>query len=356
MRYYRMAYPRVLFILRNRDYAYSCDPPYSTHLSSGLFNSAKFVSDMLASLGFETKLVHVENNNLIHKEAVLFKADIVIIEAFWVVPEKFDVLKKAMPNVTFVIRNHSDLPFLANEGSAINWTLEYIKKSNVIMSCNAKLALRDVRFLAQQEFPNWSADEVDKEVVYLPNYYPTDAAILDAKPVGAELNIGCFGAIRPLKNQLIQAVGAMRYAAGQKKFLNFHINGTRVEMFGSPILRNLIALFDHFPLTTKLVMHKWENHKDFMTLVESMDVVMQVSFSETFNIVSADAVTSGVPIVVSDKVLWASSMFRAKDDDSGNIAQTIGVALSQSNGRNLYGLEQYNVKSVQAWVKFLSRF
>lgn len=351
-----MAYPRVLFILRNRDYAYSCDPPYSTHLSSGLFNSAKFVSDMLAGLGFATKLVHVKDNNSIHKEAVAFKANVVIIEAFWVVPPKFDVLKKAMPNVQFVVRNHSDLPFLSNEGSALDWILEYTKKSNVIVGCNAPFSLNDVRFLTQQEFPKWTTDEVNAVVVYLPNYYPTANAILDTKPVGTELHIGCFGAIRPLKNQLMQAVAAMRYAAGQGKFLNFHINGTRIEMNGSPILRNLISLFDHYPETTKLVMHKWEEHDAFMTLVESMDAVTQVSFSETFNIVSADAVVSGVPIVVSDKVAWASTMFQAADDDSANIAQTIGLALSQSNGRNLYGLEQYNVKSTQAWVQFLGRF
>src|SRR5258708_32872051 len=120
-----MSYPRVLFVLKNRENPYGCDPdPYSTHLSSGLYNSARFVSEMLVSLGFQSKVVHVKDNNEIHRVVVGFKADIVVIEAYWVVPEKFDVLKQACPNVTFVIRNHSDIPFLSNEGCAMGWTLK----------------------------------------------------------------------------------------------------------------------------------------------------------------------------------------------------------------------------------------
>jgi hypothetical protein len=33
-----------------------------------------------------------------------------------------------------------------------------------------------------------------------------------------------------------------------------------------------------------------------------MDVCLQVSFTETFNIVSADAVANYIPIVVSDEI------------------------------------------------------
>jgi len=33
-----------------------------------------------------------------------------------------------------------------------------------------------------------------------------------------------------------------------------------------------------------------------------MDICMQVSFSETFNIVAADCIASGVPVIVSSEI------------------------------------------------------
>lgn len=350
-----MSYPRVLFILKNRDNPYGCDPdPYSHHLSSGLFNSAKFVSDMLSSLGFVTKLVHVKDNNGIHKEVVHFRADVVIIEAYWVVPHKFDELKRACPNVTFVVRNHSDVAFLANEGTAMEWTLKYMQKSNVLVACNATNALNDFRFLARKEFPMWNNSDANDEVVYLPNYYPTDNAIIDARVMGDRVNIGCFGAIRPLKNQLLQAVAAMKFARKLGKPLDFHINATRIEG-GGPILKNLVHLFRQFP-QDNLVLHDWVEHHAFLKLVRQMDIVMQVSFSETFNIIAADAVVSGVPVVVSSKVPWVSAHYQANEDNSDDMVAKMSVAISHNNALNLYGLEQYDTTSIKSWLRFLARF
>jgi hypothetical protein len=340
--------PRILFILKDRNNAYACDPPYSTHLSSGLFNSARFVCNMLAEHGFVTKLVHVVDANAIHASVVEFRADIVIIEAFWVVPAKFDELKIVCPKVLFVVRNHSELPFLSSEGSAINWILEYVQQSNVIVACNSPKTLGEIRFLTQLQQPELSAAKVALKVAYLPNYYPTDKAFPIKRHSGNDLNIGCFGAVRPLKNMLIQAVAAMKYAVRAENKLTFHINGTRVEGNGDSILKNLIQLFEHFPAFS-LVMHGWMPHHEFLTLVRQMDLVMQVSFSETFNIVAADAVVSGVPIVVSSEVPWASMSSKAPADDSDDISDKIATVLSRPSRDNLRGLEQYSVDSIVYW-------
>ena len=94
---------RILFILKYResDYgSYNNDPTvekktwaYTQGLSSGLLNSAKFVCDMLFDeLGYESKLVQVADNNDIDREVTQYKPTHVIIEAYWVVPEKFEIL------------------------------------------------------------------------------------------------------------------------------------------------------------------------------------------------------------------------------------------------------------------------
>src|SRR6185503_21204160 len=110
------------------------------------------------------------------------------------------------------------------------------------------------------------------------------------------LDVGCFGAVRPLKNVVTQALAAIVAARRLGLRLNFHINGGRIEGGGSPAMRNLEALFAATP-DAELMSHGWTDHESFRTLVARMDVVSQVSFSETFNIVCADAASQGVPIV-----------------------------------------------------------
>jgi len=43
-------------------------------------------------------------------------------------------------------------------------------------------------------------------------------------------------------------------------------------------------------------------HNDFIRVVKSMDIGMQVSLSESFNIVAADFVSNGVPLVGSPDI------------------------------------------------------
>jgi hypothetical protein len=365
-------YPRVLFVLKLREDTYGGVEKENGNwgdggegarrpLSSGLFNSARLVVSMLEQNGVTAKLVHVIDNSYIHREIVNFNAEVVIIEAFWVVPEKFDELYAVCPNVKFIIRNHSETPFLANEGIAFDWMLKYAQKPNVFMSSNAPRMLEESRFLIGQENPQWTQDTIHLKTPYLPNYYPTK----DCPTTGSELctdsefiNIGCFGAVRPLKNTLVQAIGAMKFARRLRKRLRFHINGGRIEMGGQPILKNLAQLFEHFP-QYELINHPWMDHADFRKLVGSMDIVTQVSFSETFNIVAADAVTQNVLTITSSEVPWSARILQANPTSSSDIAEAMarGWALRESNltfNPSILGLSHHNKESEKAWLNYLA--
>lgn len=333
----------VLFILKQK-HLYG-NTTYSKHIQSGLFNSATFVCQMLNEKGIRSELVQVIDNNSIDREVHKFKPKHVIIEALWVVPEKFEILAKLHPNVMWTIRLHSELPFLANEGSAMGWLFEYEKLAK------AGIKIR-VAPNTEKMFHDLSVVGI-KHQLLLPNYYPSTASkphCINDKHV---VNIGCFGAIRPMKNQLIQAVAAIEFANRLGKRLNFHINSERVEK-GDSALKNIRAVFDNHP-EHKLIEHPWYPHNKFIHVVKSMDLGMQMSFNETFNIVAADFATSGVPIVASKEISWLSSLYVADPTSVEDMVCTLNFAYRFRkiglHNLNVKGLQSYSNKSKKIWVK-----
>ena len=335
---------RILFITK-KGQKYSEEYGYS-HCSSGLKNSARFVVDMLRNNGIDVKLVDVIDNNDIDREVFKFKPDIVIIEALWVVPEKFRVLKHLHPHVKWVVRIHSEIPFLATEGVAIKWIYEYLKEKHVYVAFNSRRA--------QFEFMELTKSE---KVLYLPNFFPVGhRKVHRHRHKDDVLHIGCFGAIRPMKNQLMQAAAAIRYAELQDKTLYFHINSTRVEQNGGPVLSNMRALFRAAPRAV-LVEHEWLSQEHFNKVLGTMDLSMCVSLSETFCIVAADSVSLNVPLVCSEEVHWASMFSKADPNRMNSIVNRMEVVLNNKsfvNFVNRYNLKKYDEQSMDVWLKFLA--
>lgn len=365
---------RVLFILKKRGTSYgpgsgcysTCTPKcecinkgQKVLKSSGLLNSARFVQEMLLESGIESKLVEVIDNNGIDREVTLFKPTHVVIEALWVVPEKFDVLRKLHPNVVWVIRSHSETPFLAGEGISVEWFFKYLKQDNVVISFNTPETTEEFMQLYAYAHPDADPTEVADKVVYLPNYYPLSGKVepyrLDKKDT---IDVGCFGAIRPLKNHLIQAIAAVEFAARNDINLRFHINSTRVEGNADSHKKNLYALFEGLNSPQfQLVEHGWLDHKDFTALVRTMDIGLQMSFTESFNIVTADFVNAGIPVVVSREIDWVHPWFHANPTDSNDIVDKMERALLYKKwlarflDLNRNRLKQYSISSKIIWTK-----
>ena len=334
----RIKKPRVLFILKKHEVYGTC---MGLNKSSGLQNSAEFVSEMLIAQGFESAVVTVVDNNDIDREVSQFKPDVVMIEALWVVPEKFDVLKKLHPNVKWVVRVHSNVPFLANEGIAIGWMRGYSQRG-VMVASNSLKAFEDFKSL-------------DLSLIYLPNYYP-DAALSRKRYASTSgvLNVGCFGAIRPLKNQLSQAIAAIRFARENNLLLRFHVNASRVEDNGSSVLKNLRALFTYG--SRELVEHDWQEHEAFLNLLDEMDIVLSVSLSETFSIATADAVSRRIPVVTSSEVAWIDPEVMASPTDTQDIAEKMVVALNKHERlcqSNIKRLERFSQEAKDIWTEYL---
>lgn len=339
--------PRVLFVLRQRDDYWGQTNP-NTYNSSGLLNSAKFVCDMLISASFSASLAQVNDGNGIDAAVYKFKPDIVVLEAIWCPPYKLRELVSIprYKHITWIVRNHSELSFLGFEGIAVQWLLEYATIPNVILSCNSSTAREEVKKIIEIR----SGEE--EIVLDLPNYYPTRDAVTKEFFESDTVDIGCFGAIRPLKNQLEQAVAAIIFADEADKSLRFHINSSRIEGNAQPILKSIRALFSG-SANAELIEEPWMERSAFLNLCGEMDIGMQVSFSETFNIVTADLITQGTPVICSDEVPWMPSEFHADPSSALDIAKKLGEVYGQSVHRELHALREYSEHSKHLWISTL---
>ncbi len=330
---------KIVFICKDRNAGYY-DGKY------GLWNSASFVSQTINKIkDVQSEVISVVDGNSLDREITQRKPDMVILEAIWVTPEKLAEVQKLHPKVKFVCRVHSKATFLANEGIAFEWMNAYEMIPNVEIAVNNFEFFLDLRHIGYK-------------VTFLPNIYATEWKSAKYQAPKESINIGCFGSLRPMKNHLHQAIAAIRFANSIGKKLRFHINSSRAEQNGGNVLKNLRALFGKFPAHT-LIEHQWLSHKDFLSLISYMDIGMQVSLSESFNIVTADFVSQNVPVVTSKEIKFVNWAFKASPTDTNEIINALYNAYYGSR----IGLHRINslllsydiADATDDWVVFLGR-
>jgi len=349
----------VLFILKKREEL--DETGKKKIIETGLYNSATYLNTILNNMNINSNIELAIDNNCIDRLVTKNRPTYVIIEALWVVPSKFDILCRLHPTVKWIIRFHSEMPFLACEGIATQWMIKYSLFPNIILGINSKRLLREVRFIVKLK-NYFSEEDVNKKVVYLPNFYPTDTNIecnFDKKVDDDDsINICCFGAIRPLKNQLIQATSAIEFANKIGKKLRYHINSTRHETNGLPVYNNIKALFIELnDERYTLVEHNWKNKEDFLLLCNQMDIGLQISFSETFNIVGCDLLSQNVPVIFSNDIPWSKTKYNADPTDSIDIVDKLLLTYNNSRDNvetNIKLLKEFTNETINVWVAFFT--
>lgn len=353
---------KSLFLLKLRedylsDLSYSEPPapaegstPY--HLATGMYNSAKFVVDTLNANGREAGVGVIVDGNSIDASVMAYNPSHVIIEGLWVTPAKFAELMALSRHAgrIWIVRIHSEIPFLSSEGIAMSWIGEYLKLG-VLVAANGPRAKQQIAYEGARSTP-----ASDQNAIYLPNCYPVEE-FMPAVPVSTTMavNIACFGAFRPLKNQLQQAFAALKFAEWLGRPLRYHING-RVDSGGLAPLNNLFGLFDQLdPTTAEVINHDWEDRETFIGTLRGMDMLMQVSMSETFNIVAADAVLAGIPVIATDELPWyhPTNVDAQSVDDIVEKMKAIWLNRSFFFTKNRLGLQRYNITATQKWLDFV---
>lgn len=307
---------------------------------AGLLNSCKFLAESLVNHRFvkEVDIVICVDGNSVDKELAFYKPDICIIEAFWITPEKLQEIQKLHKDVVFIVRVHSNIPFIAHEGIAIEWMKKYEHIPNTAVAFNNLRTAKDFQGILNP--------------LYLPNVY--EAEFHEGSNTKEIINLGCFGAIRTLKNQLTQAVAAIKFGDKYGRQIRFHVNGSRIENSSVGVLKNLRSLFAG--TCHQLVEHKWMDHQEFLKVVRKMDLGLQVSFTESFNIISADFIYSGVPIIVSDEISWMNNDLKVNSTNVDEIVKRIAKVLKRKPAylkKAQQSLKRYNGIALSVWDEFL---
>ena len=271
-----------------------------------------------------------------------------IIEAPWIGLREMESLLFRFPDVEFIVRSHSQVGFLQVEAGAIQLIRDYALLQDGTL--NFSIAGNSTRFCEFMELT------YKVRCLYLPNLYDHERVHkheFRAHSPGNLLRVSSFGAIRLLKNHSTAAAAALMLARLRNSDLEFYMNVNREE-HGNGVLHAIRNLFKGLPWA-KLIEVPWQPWGSFRQTVGHMDIALQVSATETFNIVTADACAEGVPSVIGESIDWLPSEWVANIDDANEIALVANNLLSdpRSGKKATHHLERYVDASTKVWIDFL---
>lgn len=251
------------------------------------------------------------------------------------------------PMIRFSVVCHSNVGFLQNDPTAIKNFREDLDLEQGSLNFNA--GGNSKRLCA------WVNSSYARPCIWLPNLYYLDAdSPAYRRPwSGGKLKIASFGAVRPLKNHLSAAAAVLEIANDLHTEVEFHISVGRIEG-GSTVVRSIDAMLGGVPGIT-LIKDEWYRWPQFRYLVRSMNLLMQPSYTETFNMVTADGASEGIPSVVSDAIEWTPAYWQADVDDPLDIARTGKTLLMNphSGADGFNALKKHNSDGVVAWKSWL---
>ena len=272
----------------------------------------------------------------------------VVISALWLESTDIVDLLTRYPTIQFTVVSHSNIGFLQVEPNAIrrlrDGGLMERSYTNFHIAANS------------QKFVSWWEATYQTPMLLLPNMDPLDGIVRAKKWQGGKLRIGCFCALRPYKNIITAAAAALEIGVRLRvQDLEFYISSGRMEAGGSQTILNSIQALYAGVGRSKLIQNNWSSWPEFVKTVATMDLLLQPSFTEGFNMVTADGIVAGIPSVISDAIDWAPRRWMAVSDAAGDVAD-VGVSLLHDPGAaaaGLQALEAHNREGLAAWKRLL---
>lgn len=270
----------------------------------------------------------------------------VVISAPWMMLFDLRALVSHFKKIQFVILSHSNVGFLQADPCGVELLRLYAELSkefsNIRVGGNS------------EKFVNWFHHAFRKPTVLLPNLYPVEKVHAKIWDKRAPLKIGAFGAIRPEKNFMTAAGAAVLIHRYFNVPIELHMSSGGEECKHSTTLQAISQMVNDLPGIT-LINHPWAYWDEFIRLVGDMDLLMQLSYTESFNMVTADGISQGVSSVVSPVISWAPDGWKADPDDVVAAART-GIRLIERDQKYVGydALKKHNEAAFKHWEKFLS--
>jgi hypothetical protein len=272
----------------------------------------------------------------------------VVISAPWIASSDLLQLINRHPRTRFAVNCHSNVGFLQADTHGVKLVREAMEIE--AGAFNFHLAGNSLRFC------RWIQQSYGRPCAFLPNLYYLESSAPPVRPLyrGGPLRIGAFGATRPLKNFMSAAGAALEIARSLKADLELWLSAGRAEGGGDVVLRSARAMLDGLPGVT-LVENGWQSWPKFRQSVGHMHLLLQPSYTESFNMVTADGVAEGVPSVVSPAISWAPEHWKAPTDDVLEIARVGRHLLNDPHAARdgFDALTLHNDQAYAAWLSFL---
>ncbi len=270
----------------------------------------------------------------------------VVISAPWIPTEKLRWLVEYNPDIQFVVVSHSNVGFLQADTNGVRLLREagdlQDGHANFHIGCNSA------------KFQRWWMRTFEQAIVLLPNLYDAAGDINPKAYTGGTLRIASLGAARPLKGHMTAAAGAMEIATRLGADLEFYMNSGRAEGGGNVVVNAIKEMFVNLP-GMQLKFIPWSDWPTFKRWVGHMHLLIQMSTSESFNNVTADGISKGVPPVVSSAIDWVPERWQAEIDDADDVASA-GIALLKDPQASRYGfkaLQDHNRRGSHNWMDYL---
>lgn len=318
----------------------------------GLGVSALNTAKVLRRAGIRTHVWPITNAQDLRDRLKCSGARDVIISAPWIPTNDLRAIAEDYPEVKFSVNCHSNVGFLQADRNGVTLIRELLELEqgthNIHAAGNSK------------RFCNWVQSAFCAPCLYLPNLYYLDEHRPHhrASPYhhGSVLRIGVFGAIRPLKNLMSAAAAALEVSKSFSADLELWVSAGRSEGGGETVLGAVKAMLSGLP-GVKLHLSGWESWPAFRKTVGHMNLLMQPSYTESFNMVTADGVAEGLASVVSDAIDWAPNDWKAEVDDALSIARTARRLLLDRHAaaEGLRALEHYITDGIRHYEQFVAR-
>jgi len=274
-------------------------------------------------------------------------ADQVIISAPWIPTASLRELTTANPKTTFAVNCHSNVGFLQADRNGTKLVRE---------AMDLEMGTHNFHLAGNcRRFATWVTSAFSVPCAYLPNlYYLVDDAFSQQRTfVDGTLRIGVFGATRPLKNLMSAAGAALEISRNLRAPLELWLSAGRTEGGGETVLSAVQELLANLP-NVKVVLNGWQTWPQFRRVVGQMHLLIQPSYTESFNMVTADGVAEGVPSVVSQAIDWAPDHWKADVDDVLDIARVGRQLLTDNRAAQdgLNALNRFNADGLNAYRNY----
>lgn len=274
----------------------------------------------------------------------------VVIMAQFIPTNWLAKLTRKFPTIKFALNCHSNIGFLQAEPNAIKLLREAIDLETG--TTNFYAGGNNKRFVQSMELM------FGRPLQFLPNLYflhgqePIHRPTWSAGP----LRLGAFGSHRIYKNFSTAVAAAMILSRELKVQTELWVNSGRTDGAGGVVYQTALAWTTGMPNIT-LKELQWATWPDFKRWVGTMNLLLQPSYTETFNNVTADGVAEGTPSVVSDTIDWVPRSWIASTDDAMEVAQ-VGRRLLYDHHAAADGyksLQNYVNQGLPLWEQFFNR-